>query len=1126
MSNSKSVTNSQKTANAPETTSTAKRVTPETKTLAAPAVTPELRPSQTPVMIQRKSANEMEEKKKEEPTVQRRGVGGPAPSNIPSSVANTISSPGRSMDSPTRSFMESRFGRDFSGVRIHTGPSAAQSARDINAKAYTAGNHIAFDDGQYQPNTVGGRHLLAHELAHTVQQQGLQKMGSSIDRGPSDPLEIEADRVANAVMTGNPVALSSGTNPGLVISRRDWSTEPIPPGLTAVGVKNWSDPAKDADNQLAQVFNMGTFSLPGQKGPDVGSVKARWDERAAVDALEATITGGEPDKLLLKQERPDTEELRQIWFNRLGAPEDKVIARWNNEIATRYGVTGPLTDKFAPVTPGKPTAHMDHIVELQIGGNNVKENMQILDADQNVASGKMIYEGLKSKAQKIKAALAAKSMSVDKIILHFSDVIQAPYSFPSLAKSAYQIGRDMEANPPKADDDPTKGMEDYLIKAGSSTTLKVPPGTKAKTFKDPIPIAGSQFNGPASTLIPGMILNTLIPNKAGDKIEGTFDNADTSKTRIPFKTKDDAKLSFKVATDGTLSIVKPTKSIGIYYPYLSEGTIKTINLDTDPTKGVSGTASITPSVKIIKSIDLIFAANELKLSVPIDQKKLDPGIPGFKITEASIDIQLYPDFVPSGTLKFIIGSTAKPLADGTITVKGSATEGFVAVGDINAHVPGLDEAKGEVSYKKQEDGAYGWKGFVELKTSKIPRTKNVNIRADVSSKGFILSGGLSIDLPGAEGNEAALEFKWNSELKQRVLEGRASYQPPIKGVKPVNIHLVYDLNTDRLKGDGTTGINFKGLDGTFTVNYDNGTVWGSGDITFKKGRASGSLHVDVDKARKFTGKGTLSYDITPDLTVTGGIMIDEKQEITISGELEYKKPIEIFPAFKGDYTLLDFEKNIPVPGLSLAPDVGVMLKLTALLTAGYSLGPAGIKNIKVGGKLKPFEPDPDPSISAHADFYCDASAYIEGTLGGGVALSIFIAEVSGNIGVSAKAQLTGNANAGVDLKYEKDTFSADINLDARLALAIILALKAWVIARAGVSIFSVETRWDWTLAQYTYKPAFAQLGLKTKKPFHYDSHGGFSFPSASDLDITAPTIDPEDVAGSLFANASEQKKES
>jgi Domain of unknown function (DUF4157) len=66
--------------------------------------------------------------------------------------------------------MESRFSYDFSNVRIHTDEAAAKSAYSVNALAYTLGNDIVFGEGQYQPNALVGRRLLAHELTHVVQQ--------------------------------------------------------------------------------------------------------------------------------------------------------------------------------------------------------------------------------------------------------------------------------------------------------------------------------------------------------------------------------------------------------------------------------------------------------------------------------------------------------------------------------------------------------------------------------------------------------------------------------------------------------------------------------------------------------------------------------------------------------------------------------------------------------------------------------------------------------------------------------------------------------------------------------------------------------------------------------------------
>jgi outer membrane protein OmpA-like peptidoglycan-associated protein len=67
--------------------------------------------------------------------------------------------------------MESRLGHDFGRVRVHTGPRAAESARSIDARAYTAGRDVVFDSGTYRPGTSAGKRLLAHELTHVVQQR-------------------------------------------------------------------------------------------------------------------------------------------------------------------------------------------------------------------------------------------------------------------------------------------------------------------------------------------------------------------------------------------------------------------------------------------------------------------------------------------------------------------------------------------------------------------------------------------------------------------------------------------------------------------------------------------------------------------------------------------------------------------------------------------------------------------------------------------------------------------------------------------------------------------------------------------------------------------------------------------
>jgi hypothetical protein len=91
--------------------------------------------------------------------------------SAPASVHNVLASSGHQLNANTRSFMEQRFGHDFRHVRLHTDGQAAESAREVNARAYTVGSDVVFGAGQYDPVTTDGRQLIAHELTHVLQQR-------------------------------------------------------------------------------------------------------------------------------------------------------------------------------------------------------------------------------------------------------------------------------------------------------------------------------------------------------------------------------------------------------------------------------------------------------------------------------------------------------------------------------------------------------------------------------------------------------------------------------------------------------------------------------------------------------------------------------------------------------------------------------------------------------------------------------------------------------------------------------------------------------------------------------------------------------------------------------------------
>jgi Domain of unknown function (DUF4157) len=118
-------------------------------------------------------------------------------------VTNVLRLPGQPLDAETRTVMGSRFGRDFSRVRVHTDMAAAETAVQLNAEAYTVGRHIVFAPGRYAPSVPDGRRLLAHELTHVLQQDGVADAapGSEISIGPVDDVfEREAEHAADLVM--------------------------------------------------------------------------------------------------------------------------------------------------------------------------------------------------------------------------------------------------------------------------------------------------------------------------------------------------------------------------------------------------------------------------------------------------------------------------------------------------------------------------------------------------------------------------------------------------------------------------------------------------------------------------------------------------------------------------------------------------------------------------------------------------------------------------------------------------------------------------------------------------------------------------------------------------------------
>lgn len=237
------------------------------------------------------------------------------PSEVPPIVHEVLRSPGRPLDSATQTFMESRFCRDFSQVRVHTDAKAARSARAVNALAYTVGRDIVFREDQHALRTTKGKRVLAHELTHVVQQADtpismqpasplvsiaslkrprLQRTAKFVDGTVSEELNL-AERVLNDEFSGNTDFLLNGsTFTDLEEGLKAFNSPSISSSPRATkGVDCWFDSVPDNEVSFAmKVLKPGPWSF---------------EEKSALPG-ECQAAGAANARLIVKGMRTDEEQ--------------------------------------------------------------------------------------------------------------------------------------------------------------------------------------------------------------------------------------------------------------------------------------------------------------------------------------------------------------------------------------------------------------------------------------------------------------------------------------------------------------------------------------------------------------------------------------------------------------------------------------------------------------------------------------------------------------------------------------------------------------------------------------------------------------------------------------------------
>ena len=264
-------------------------------------------------------------------------------------VDDAVRGGGRALEPALRHSMESRFGHDFSSVRLHDDAGAAGAAAGVAASAFTVGEHVVFGTGGFDPNTPAGRRLLAHELAHVVQQRGARS-----PRTTGAPARVQRRGI------GEWLGIFFGTIEG------DWSDRELRAYLDQLTKTKRIDGAFDADNKaraIVRKWKAGTagWQLSGAQkallidemldGPTLDD-----DEKAILDLLERSDAGD-----LREIFRRPAKRYSEIESNLHYAEDD----RWDAFVTARFfgGATalkaGTVSVKGPPIPSGAPRFAFD-----------------------------------------------------------------------------------------------------------------------------------------------------------------------------------------------------------------------------------------------------------------------------------------------------------------------------------------------------------------------------------------------------------------------------------------------------------------------------------------------------------------------------------------------------------------------------------------------------------------------------------------------------------------------------------------------------------------------------------------------------------------------------------------------
>jgi len=1035
-------------------------------------------------------------------------------------AAAGLGGPGTPLEPGVRDQLSTSFGHDFSPVRVHVGPEADRAGRELGAVAYTVGNDIAFTHGAYDPLSHRGRALIAHELAHVAQHGGRTHAPSFLRSHPTAAVPTADTRLEHQAHTASalhahgaplPPGWTWERPPSPFLGRADLSWTQLKPAeqysVEYAGTRTIRQEQRSPDDpEGALRVNMGVFAVPASKGPWEKAYQAV----AEAKGLQAVVKmSGKRPSAGLWEKRAPTEELRRLWLLRMEWPRNQAVAWWQ-----QAGGDPPKGGDFNPHVKTKQS-QIDHIVELQLGGTNVPENLAPHDDTANMESGRKIAQDVQQAAASVADALEAKGRKrPTQVILWFGGAEQKPKYGGAVdalpppltgrkAQTALQVhftaeadrkeGRRPNAKDKKDATDAWAAYRPYPLAAGPSRqSLRVPEKPEADDG-DAIEESQVPENRAARELIAGITLEKLHrPSSGKGKHTVTAwiaskDHPARSGTRLPIEiSKNEQKLTFDVRDPfevGSLSLRGGKDNVHFLYPYLSKGHLTLTSTE----QGLAGHGTLNPSVPLLSKVPITVDWDDkgFRGSVQAPADKLSLPRP-LKVTDAALTVSLAPQFEAGGHVAFALGSVAEGRIDA-----GVDAQGLFAKGRLVGHIPGLDEATGELEYRP----ANGLTGFVVARASRPSGPiRSGEVRLDLGDGKWQVGGQLDLMLPG----DSPAQLTVRKADDRVVYAGKSTLKVP--GLKPVDVAVRYDGRL--VEGSARTTFTLLGADGEIALRYLDGKFSGDGSVVLRRGRFEGRLDAHLDGDGHISGRGTGVLTIRPGLVATVGIEYGKDRKLRVLGELRFP-PYRFLEPRGGHYEL--FRRSLPDIPIFAIPlgigSIGLVARIGGSLAVFYRFGPGEIRDMVIRGAFNPLEEHANAELAAEARLVLPAEAGLELSVRAGLGASVAIASATGGITVTGGVLLRGGLDAVARLAYAAGVLSFDTTARISVQPVLTLRIDADILIEAALG---GPWRFPYELASYSYATGL-EFGLVA--PFHYRSDQPIRLPEARDIQWIVPQID-------------------